>query len=63
MRSAPLSAVIDVQVVQEEHGCPRGSVCEFSRVVVLGDEAPGGLILAFEDEGDDGCSGGGVSEG
>jgi hypothetical protein len=48
--------------VEEKHGCPRGSVGEFGRVWVLGDEASGCLILAVEDEGDDGGSGGGVIE-
>ncbi len=55
--------MIDVEVVEEEHGCPRGSVRKFGRVGVLGDDASGCFILPVEDESDDGCSGGGVSEG
>ena len=63
IRSASFSAAFNVEVVQEEHGCPCGPVGEFSRVWVLGDGASGCLILAIEDEGDDGSSGCDVSEG
>jgi hypothetical protein len=64
LRSASLSTAIDVEVVEEEHGCPSRSVGEFGRVWVLGDEASCCLILPVEDEdeGDDGCSGGDVIE-
>ena len=63
LRAASFAAAFNVKVVEEEHGCPSRSVGEFRRVWVLGDEASGCLILAVMDEGDDGCSGGGVSEG
>lgn len=57
-----MTAAIDVQVVQEEHGRPGCSISQFSRVGVLGTEASGGFKLPVEDESDDGCSGRDVSK-